>query len=648
MLGFSMIIINLLFVFFVSLSFAAEENTFFSICYHDVAEKEDLKERDTIPLAELTKHFQWLKENGYHPISIDELIKVKKGEGKLPSRAVLLTFDDSYASFYHLVYPLLKSFKFPAVLSVVGKWIDTSDKHKISYGDSLVARDHFMTWEQLREVSKSGLVEIASHSYDHHRFIVANPQGTKQAAYMTREYFPQKGTYESLADFKKRVQEDLKKNDDLLFKKLGKRPRVMTWPYGRYNMIEHTYVQHLGTSIALTLDDTKLHNTLDQLMHVNRYYYKNDQKIADLINDINNVHPATKPLIRSIRIDLDQIHDTNPEQFQKNVDLLIERIHKYRVNTVFLQAFADVSGKGYAEELYFPNRHLPIKADIFNYICWQLFRKTRVSVYAWLPILGFDLKDEKLSVKAFDPETHKSYIDTNQYKRLSPFNPKAKAKILEIFEDLSFNAPIAGIAFHDDVLTDFEDVSDAGLKSLKKNGFPPSLAAIKEDETLYKRWVKWKTRSITDLTRQIMETVKIYRPHAKSTRSLFARQKKKKKSEAWFSQNFSDFLENYDSVALMAMPYMEQADNPEQWLLDLYDKVKLQPTGLEKTIFELQTVDWKNSNRPIDSKTILQQLRLLSAKGIRNFSLYPDNLFNNHPDISVVKEGISLQRYLDY
>ena len=111
-------IINLLFIFFVSLSFAAEENTFISVCYHDVVEQGELKEGDTISLAELTKHFQWLKENGYHPISIDDLIKAKNGKKKLPSRAILLTFDDGYASFYHLVFPLLKSFNFPAVLSV--------------------------------------------------------------------------------------------------------------------------------------------------------------------------------------------------------------------------------------------------------------------------------------------------------------------------------------------------------------------------------------------------------------------------------------------------------------------------------------------------------------------------------------------------
>jgi biofilm PGA synthesis lipoprotein PgaB len=66
---------------------------------------------------------------------------------------------------------------------------------------------------------------------------------------------------------------------------------------------------------------------------------------------------------------------------------------------------------------------------------------------------------------------------------------------------------------------------------------------------------------------------------------------------------------------------------------------------LKKTLFELQTVDWADHNAPIDSRIILEQMRDLSAKGVLHFSLYPDDIFKNHPEINIIKEGISLQRY---
>ena len=63
-----------------------------------------------------------------------------------------------------------------------------------------------------------------------------------------------------------------------------------------------------------------------------------------------------------------------------------------RINTVYLQAFSDADGNGQAEALYFPNRHLPMRADLFSYVAWQLRTRARVFVYAWMPVLAFDLE----------------------------------------------------------------------------------------------------------------------------------------------------------------------------------------------------------------------------------------------------------------
>jgi biofilm PGA synthesis lipoprotein PgaB len=34
-------------------------------------------------------------------------------------------------------------------------------------------------------------------------------------------------------------------------------------------------------------------------------------------------------------------------------------------------------------------------------------------------------------------------------------------------------------------------------------------------------------------------------------------------SETWFAQSYASGLQNYDFVAVMAMPYMEKADQPK-------------------------------------------------------------------------------------
>ena len=44
---------------------------------------------------------------------------------------------------------------------------------------------------------------------------------------------------------------------------------------------------------------------------------------------------------------------------------------------------------GVAEALYFPKRHLPMRADLFNRVAWQLMARAGVKVFAWMPVLAF-------------------------------------------------------------------------------------------------------------------------------------------------------------------------------------------------------------------------------------------------------------------
>ncbi len=69
----------------------------------------------------------------------------------LPPKAVLLTFDDGYLSFYTRVYPLLRAFNYPAVLGVVGAWIDDPQGGTaVLYGEkSNVTQASFPTWNQI-------------------------------------------------------------------------------------------------------------------------------------------------------------------------------------------------------------------------------------------------------------------------------------------------------------------------------------------------------------------------------------------------------------------------------------------------------------------------------------------------------------------
>lgn len=359
-------------------------------------------------------------------------------------------------------------------------------------------------------------------------------------------------------------------------------------------------------------------------------------------NDIHAMQQAEHP-IRSLRIDLDHIYDTDSVQMDQNISSLVNRIGQYRLSAVFLQGYVDDDALGYARQLYFLNRHLPMKADLLKKVVLRIRAShPHVQIYAWMPIIAFDLGNDSLLIKSINPQTGQTFVDPDKYKRLCFFNPKVRRIIFEIYEDIASQVPIDGIAFHDDgVMTDFEDASDDAIQAQTKAGFPSSILDIRKNHPLFIKWTRWKIEALTQFTLDIMDVVKQYIPLAKSTRSLFALPILNPDSEEWFAQNYDNFLKSYDFTALMAMPYMENADNPKEWMNTIINVVKKHPMGLSKTLFELQSVDWR-LNTPIPPQELVEQMQNLEKNGAIHYGYYPDDLFNNHPDSHIVTKGLSI------
>ena len=624
---------------FVLLSLPAQAQEFMTLCYHDVTDVVVDPDGNAISSDRLVQHFSWLRANGYGVVSIDDLLAAQRGERSLPDKAILLTFDDGYASFYTRVFPLLKAFNYPAVLALVGSWLDAAEGAQIEYGDQRVPRSTFMTWEQLREVTASGLVEIASHSYDLHRGIVANPQGNLEPAMTSRLYDAKNARYEDDASHLARIRDDLTHNRDLLERQLGLRPRVMVWPFGRYHQPAVAIAHELGMPVALTLESGVNH--VDALDRLKRYLAPGDLKLADLLWELRN--PEKQDPRRVAHIDLDYVYDADPAQQERNLDRLLDRIKDLKINTVFLQAFADPDGKGTADALYFPNRRLPVRADLFNRVSWQLKTRAGVNVYAWMPVLGFDLGDASMTVQT----QHDAGSIPSGYRRLSPFDPESRQLMLEIYEDLARHADFEGLLFHDDsYLNDFEDANPAALAWYRDHWqLPADIDLIRNDPALMHRWSQAKTDALLAWTGELADRVRIWRPTVKTARNLYAEIALNPGSEVWYAQSLQKSLEHYDYTAVMAMPYLEQAVEPDRWLEGLVDAVKKHPEGMKKTIFELQTTDWNNPGRQIPSATLVRQMRLLQRLGAVNFGYYPDDFIRNHPQGHELHRAMSMQTY---
>lgn len=133
--------------------------------YHKVG-----KGKHSTPWPTLKQHLTYIAEN--YPVVLpgDRLLSKKL--------SVCISFDDAYFDFYHYIFPLLQELKIRALLAVPTKYIidSTSIPHQtrleVPYYKAMTENTYsekapFCTWQELKEMSSSGLVELASHTHSH-------------------------------------------------------------------------------------------------------------------------------------------------------------------------------------------------------------------------------------------------------------------------------------------------------------------------------------------------------------------------------------------------------------------------------------------------------------------------------------------------
>lgn len=595
-------------------------------------------------------HLDWLQQNGYHFITVDQLIKASEGRYQLPSKPVLLTVDDGYQSFYQYAYPILKARKIPVVLSVVGSWLEPKANSMVQFGDDQLARNKLLSWTELKTMQDSGLVEIGSHSYNLHRGVIGNPQGNSEPAAITREYDAKTKNYESDKAYAARIYKDLKKNNSVLKAHGLRSPRVMVWPYGRYNMQTINIAKKLGMPIAISLDDGPDH-IKKSLGQMNRILIEGNMTTDNLAQEIQNrqmnLGDNNRPQ-KIMHVDLDYIYDPDLQQQEKNLGLLLDRIRAMKVNTIYLQAFSDPDANGSADMVYFPNRYLPMRADLFNRVAWQIQSQTQVGrVYAWMPLLAWELpKNNPISQDLVVTQQSKTGEHLNMgYLRLSPFSAPARQVIKGIYQDLAKSTPFNGILFHDDAtLSDYEDASPEAMRVYAQHGLPTDLAEIRKDDAKLQKWTALKTDTIDDFAMELAAEVRLYQPFLMTARNMYAQVALSAYSENWYSQSLEQSLKKYDFTAIMAMPYMEQAPDAKQFYQNLVKRVKQQPQGMKKAVFELQAVNWRTGEK-IPTTEMTDTIKSLYQQGVLHVGYYPDDPIQGHPDPEEMRKVFDSKSY---
>ena len=228
-----------------------------------------------ITQATLEKDLRTIRDAGYQPVSMSQLIEYVYYGKDLPAKPMCITFDDGYLSNYERAYPLLKEYQMKAIIFAIGKTIGYQ-----TYGDTNIPITPHFSYKQAVEMMNSGLIEVQSHTYDMHQ---------------TAKLETQKPVRESAAQLEgedddvyiKALRDDLKKYHDEYTVHTESTLFALAYPKGQYSELTEQVVHEMGYKITLTTkSDHKniiVQNRPETLYQLGRFNVSEDTTAVELL-----------------------------------------------------------------------------------------------------------------------------------------------------------------------------------------------------------------------------------------------------------------------------------------------------------------------------------------------------------------------------
>lgn len=158
------------------------------------------------------RHLAYLEKNGYRTVTMDEVLDHMRGGNVLRGKCVVLTFDDGDESVYRFAYPLLEKYGMKGTIFII------TSKMGQQWNELSIS-----SIDQLREMQRSGVMAIESHTHDMHyklkRGDDPHPKFDLFALSDSREE-------------RNAVLGDLEKSRSLIEHLFDEESRVLAWPFG--------------------------------------------------------------------------------------------------------------------------------------------------------------------------------------------------------------------------------------------------------------------------------------------------------------------------------------------------------------------------------------------------------------------------------
>ena len=187
------------------------------LVYHNFSKKRS--DKTAVGQDDFEAQMKYLKQNGYHVVSIDQLFDFIDYKEQLPEKSIVITFDDAWRSIFDVALPILIKYGFTSTFFI--------------YTD-FIGGGKAMTWKQIETLSKIGF-DIQCQTKTHRNLAVPNKN-------------------ESFKEYFESIEMEISYPKNLFKKKLNIDCKFLAYPYGETNNLVIALLKKHGYRAAFTVD----------------------------------------------------------------------------------------------------------------------------------------------------------------------------------------------------------------------------------------------------------------------------------------------------------------------------------------------------------------------------------------------------------
>lgn len=198
------------------------------IMYHLVLDDKKSLGEYVVHKDEFENDIKYILEMGYTPVLFSEVAEYIKGNGVLPLKPIMITFDDGYYNNYLYAYPIAKKYNVKINIALIGNYT-----HNYSLTKEKNPYYTHLCYDEIKEMADSNLVEFGNHTYNLHT-ITSTRKGALKSVLETPE------------DYVTIIKDDLYKAHIDIKDNAGYEMKYLAYPYGFYSSEIDNVLKDMG------------------------------------------------------------------------------------------------------------------------------------------------------------------------------------------------------------------------------------------------------------------------------------------------------------------------------------------------------------------------------------------------------------------